>query len=195
MTKKEQLINFYKKALEDNPEAKLLVSYNHGLDKENESMIVFRDLEDLIGFLKRFHFDDNLKPNALLYCYRINTVLLVSKVIEFNMGSINDYDVNKMLDVVADETTNLEDKIFDCFDNDDIYVEIEDIDYESCVITIKNIELCKRVIINYHKLLDSINVFYVDNNNSTCEKDFKDLSEVLKDTKEFLNKEGYQYNE
>ena len=43
MTKKEQLINFYRKALEDNPEAKLLVSYNHGLDKENESMIVFRD--------------------------------------------------------------------------------------------------------------------------------------------------------
>ena len=189
MTKKENLINFYKKALEDNPEAKLLVSYNHGLDKDNESMIVFRGLEDLIGFLKRFHFDDNLMPDPLLYCYRINTVLLVSKVIEFNMGSINDYDINKMLDVVADETTNLEDKIFDCFDNDDIYVEIENIDYESCVITIKNTKLCKKVIINYHKLLDSINVFYVNDNNSTYDKDFNNWSDVLKDTQKFLNKE------
>lgn len=85
MTKKEKLINFYKEALEKNPEAKLLVSYNHGLDKENESMIVFRDLDDLMDFLRWFHFDDDLKPDPALYCYKINFIELVYKAIKFNM--------------------------------------------------------------------------------------------------------------
>lgn len=98
-------------------------------------------------------------------------------------------EINKMLKIVADATTQVEDKIFGCFDNADIYVEIENIDYESCVIIIQNIELWKKAIINYHKLLDSINVFYVNNNNSTYDKDFNNWSDVLEDIKEFLNEE------
>lgn len=98
-------------------------------------------------------------------------------------------EINKMLKVVADATTQVEDKIFDYFDNIDIYVEIENIDYESCSIIIKNIELYRKVIISYHKLLDSINVFYVNNNNSTYDKDFNNWSDVLEDIKKFLNEE------
>ena len=100
-------------------------------------------------------------------------------------------DINKMLKVVASATENLEDKISDCLDNADICIDIENIDYESCVIIIKNIEPyepCKRAIINYHKLSDYINMLYVNDDNSTYEKDFNNLSDALEDIKEFLNK-------
>lgn len=97
--------------------------------------------------------------------------------------------INKMLKTVADATTELENKISEYLGNN-IEVEIEDIDYESCNIITKNAELYKKVIFSYHVLLDNyITPVYVNSDNTTDYKKFNTLSDALEDIKEFLNKE------
>lgn len=98
-------------------------------------------------------------------------------------------NINKMLEIVADATTELENKISKYL-GDNIEVDIENIDYESCTIITKNAELKKKVVFSYHVLLDNyITPVYIDSDNTSDHKKFYSLSVALGDIKKFLNEE------
>ena len=95
-------------------------------------------------------------------------------------------DINKMLGVVADAMTELENKIIKYLGKD-ICVDITDVDYESFSLEIANKELYKEVTFDYHVLMDSITIYYCDWDSTTFTKNFKTISDAFEDIKEFLN--------
>lgn len=97
-------------------------------------------------------------------------------------------DINKMLKIVADATTELENKIIEYLGKD-ICVDIINVDYNSFALEIANKKLYKEVTFDYHVLMDSIIIYYCNWDSTTFTKNFKTISDAFEDIKEFLNKE------
>lgn len=97
-------------------------------------------------------------------------------------------EINKMLKTVADTTIELENKIIEYL-GEDVCVDIINVDYESFTLEIGNAKLYKSVTFDYIVLLDEVEVYYCNCDNTIFTKIFKTISDALKDIKEFLNKE------
>lgn len=100
-------------------------------------------------------------------------------------------DINKMLEIVADATTELENKISGYL-GANIEADIEEIDYESFKVIMRNPESKskRRCYFDYNVLFGGdITVYYIIDYNLYNTKDFTSLYDTLDDIKKFLNGE------